>query len=245
MVKRLSENPYATPVTGTDQNHSYPAQNGGGWRYIPLKVLTILATIGLVTTVIVDVLVVGIDTAGGMMFDTFNDFDAAPSSGTESVLLIALSLFALMSLFIFIFNIVVICMFMYRANANVRSLGALGVENSPGWCGGYWFVPILQLFKPFGCMKEIHQASQNPSGQEWKSLKAHSMIGPWWGAWLIGNFVTNFSLRADMSGMIQPETIWILDMISSCLLIAAAIFLIYILRSVSSLQEGHAQRIGN
>jgi hypothetical protein len=245
MVKRLSENPYATPVTGTDQNHSYPAQNGGGWRYIPLKVLTILATIGLVTTVIVDVLVVGIDTAGGMMFDTFNDFDAAPSSGTESVLLIALSLFALMSLFIFIFNIVVICMFMYRANANVRSLGALGVENSPGWCGGYWFVPILQLFKPYGCMKEIHQASQKPSGQDWKSLSAHSLIGFWWGAWLIGNFVSNFVLRAEMSGAVGRETIWTANLVASVLMNAAAIMLIFIVRSVSSLQEGHAQRIGN
>ena len=36
-----------------------------------------------------------------------------------------------------------------RANRNARALGASGMEFSPGWCIGWFFVPIMTLYKPY------------------------------------------------------------------------------------------------
>ncbi|MDA7888799.1 DUF4328 domain-containing protein, partial [Akkermansiaceae bacterium] len=42
-----------------------------------------------------------------------------------------------------------------RANINSRGFGAANMNFSPGWSIGFYFIPILNLFKPFQAMKEI------------------------------------------------------------------------------------------
>jgi hypothetical protein len=54
--------------------------------------------------------------------------------------------------------IVLICIWP-RANRNARALGATGMRFTPGWCVGWYFVPIMNLFRPYQAMKEIWMAS--------------------------------------------------------------------------------------
>jgi hypothetical protein len=69
----------------------------------------------------------------------------------------------------------------YRANSNARSLGASGMEFTPGWSVGWFFVPLANLVKPYQVMRELWRTSSNPG--DWKGEPVPAKIGAWWGAW--------------------------------------------------------------
>lgn len=80
--------------------------------------------------------------------------------------IIAISYMAL-----FIVSGFLILKWIYQANQNVRFLGAKNMEFTPGWSIGFYFIPILALWKPYQAMKEIWKASHNP--QNWQLEKAN------------------------------------------------------------------------
>ena len=59
-------------------------------------------------------------------------------------------------------TVVIFCIWIVRANKNVRALGANGLRFTPGWAVGFFFIPIVSLWKPYQAMKDLWRASQNP-----------------------------------------------------------------------------------
>ena len=90
---------------------------------------------------------------------------------------------------------VVFLMWIYRAGVNARGLGAQGMTFTPGWAVGYYFIPIMNLWKPYQAMKEIWQASENPAS--WPSVKPPTLLNVWWGLWLGNSLLGNASFRAS------------------------------------------------
>ena len=87
----------------------------------------------------------------------------------------------------------------YRANANARSLGASGTRFSPGWSVGWYFVSIANLWKPFQAMREIWKASDNP--QHWQSAPDDPILGWWWFGWIVSNIDISSLFGAHMSSL--------------------------------------------
>ena len=85
----------------------------------------------------------------------------------------------------------------YRANLNCHGFGAQGMKFSPSWSIGYYFIPILCLFRPYQAMKEIWKVSKNPSN--WQNETASPLLGLWWALWLIGCFSEQASFRTAIS----------------------------------------------
>lgn len=50
----------------------------------------------------------------------------------------------------------------FKSNKLVRSLGAKDMKYSPGWSVGWYFIPFLNLIKPYLALKEIYLATLNP-----------------------------------------------------------------------------------
>jgi len=74
-------------------------------------------------------------------------------------------------------------MWIYRAAKNTRALGATGLNASPGWAVGSYFVPIVNLFAPFIAMKEIWRASLDPGN--WQAARSTPLLGWWWFLWIV------------------------------------------------------------
>jgi hypothetical protein len=55
---------------------------------------------------------------------------------------------------VFIITGIVFLKWIHAANRNARAMGAQGLRFSPGWALGYYFVPVLSLWKPYQAMKE-------------------------------------------------------------------------------------------
>jgi hypothetical protein len=71
----------------------------------------------------------------------------------------------------------------YRAGANARGLGAVGMQVSPAWAVGWYFVPVANLIKPYDAMREIWRASADPQG--WWRAPAPARLGGWWFFFLV------------------------------------------------------------
>src|SRR5208282_5504877 len=105
---------------------------------------------------------------------------------------------ALLTSVLFFVTVVVFSCWIYRANKNVWALGALGLRFTPGWALGYFFIPIIWLWKPYQAMKDLWRASKNPGA--WQTIKPGSILRIWWTLWIIYNFeevaAFNVSMRA-------------------------------------------------
>ncbi len=94
---------------------------------------------------------------------------------------------------VFIVSGVLILRWIYQANQNARQFGAIDMVFSPGWSIGFYFIPIVSLWKPYQAMKEIWQASQNPTN--WPVEKVSSILGIWWFFWIANSMVGQAAFR--------------------------------------------------
>lgn len=95
---------------------------------------------------------------------------------------------------IFITGILFIIWF-YRSHCNLKALGNRYLKYGSGWAIGGFFVPILNLFRPYQVMKEIWMKS-NPNvnfdvlpGSKWKESNSSTLVGWWWFLFILGNIL--------------------------------------------------------
>jgi hypothetical protein len=86
-------------------------------------------------------------------------------------------------------SFILVLIWIHRAHSNLRLIDPGGLEFTPGWAVGWYFVPIANLFKPYHAMRELWTLSQgltNRYGDE-----TPSGIKLWWGFWIAGNLAAN------------------------------------------------------
>lgn len=113
-------------------------------------------------------------------------------------------------------NIVAIIMFIRwfrRAYYNLHQL-PVSATYTEGWAAGAWFVPILNLFRPYRIMKELYTESCSFLQRREVSfthLTSTAAVGIWWALWVlssfIGQFVFRYTMRADTIDEMITSTI--------------------------------------
>ena len=91
---------------------------------------------------------------------------------------------------------------LHRAYANRSLMGTRRSDYTPGWAVGYWFVPIMNLFRPYQVTKELWLRSARRNAVESiKEFAPAAVLPSWWGVWLISNFLgqalMKWSFRAN------------------------------------------------
>ena len=73
-------------------------------------------------------------------------------------------------------------MWVHRTYQNLRALNAEGLRYSPGWAVAYYFIPIVQLFRPFQVMRETWRASdpRHEGGTSWRNAPEPILVNVWW-----------------------------------------------------------------
>ena len=99
-----------------------------------------------------------------------------------------------------------------RANKNVRSLGAEHLSISPGWALGYFFVPIVNLFKPLKAMNELFLASHTPDSWHQNPKEKSRIVNYWWGLFTGNLFLlsseTKYFYRAVTVDELNNAILW-------------------------------------
>ena len=206
-------------------------------KFSPLDKLCRTAVICLSILIVCYLSMSLVETVGGLMFPTFSDPNAEISSGREMALGLGLFGLAIVSVPVYVTCIVVICRFMYRANQNLRSAGRKDLEFTPGWCVGWWFIPIACLFKPREAMVELYKASDSSPDSEWQQNSFDPIINKWWAAWILGSIITRIESRMAVSGVDTGLAAIPITWTSTILLSLAAVWLISIVRHIAEQQR--------
>lgn len=139
---------------------------------------------------------------------------------------------ALATLALMIMCVVAVGMWTYRASANAHAISN-EMTISPGWAVGWYFVPFMNLVRPYQGMREIWLASHFRGN--WHGEPAPGLLGWWWGLWLVTNILGNIVFRLS-----NPETMqaamWI-DVVASLLNVPLSLILITILRRTARAQS--------
>jgi hypothetical protein len=129
-------------------------------------------------------------------------------------------------------GIVLFCVWIRRANMNADALVPSGMEFTPGWAVGWFFVPFANLFKPYQVVGEIYRAS-NPDADPdfWSLSELPSFLKIWWGSYLAFNVVRNVNSRIqDTPG---NQVFAFAEFALGCL---AAMMVVVVVRSIHRLQ---------
>lgn len=139
-------------------------------------------------------------------------------------------------------TIATFALWIYRANANVRQLGARGMKFTPGWSVGWYFIPFFNLVRPYQAMKEIWCASKTPD--DWNSVARGSILPWWWGLFLahsiIGGQAFKFYLRSD--GLSDLMVATGMDIASSMISLPATVVAIMLVKQIHAMQMAHSVR---
>ena len=153
-----------------------------------------------------------------------------------SPLTLAVALINLAGSLIYIASVVFISMWIYRAHANLFVAGIDGLEYTPGWSVGWFFIPFANLVKPYQAMRELWNASHDSSDSFMQS--APGELSAWWGCFIVGNILGNISFRLQLSGDTGAYAVSILlGAMSSAVTLASAFFLLRIVEAVTAAQH--------
>jgi len=168
----------------------------------------------------------------------------APSRSPEEALSVPEAFFALSGLgwsILWIPGILLFCVWIRRANINADALVASGMEFTPGWAVGWFFVPFANLFKPYQAMAEIYRASDPKNDPDyWSLAEVPRYLMLWWFSYLGFNAASNLSFGLFRgSGEVRLGG-W--PAVLMCVLGAtASVMAVVVTRSIHRLQQEKAR----
>jgi hypothetical protein len=234
-----------------------PTRNIALWTSILLTLVLMLETVNIVINLTKVFLASKYpETVEASLLQETSDFTDMPGGVTQAaveMLTLSLVFFGVIG---YIITVVAFLIWMHRSYSNLEPLGIRNPEYSPTWAVGCWFVPFMNLVRPYNMIKEIWDRSDpdkvetegTPSASALEMTQiATPMFGLWWGVWIISNVFTNVSARYTLRANSLQQfvvTFWS-DIVSSVFTIAAAILAIGVVRAISARQEERYKRMAS
>ena len=141
-----------------------------------------------------------------------------------------------MTLALYITSVVTFIRWFRRAYFNLHSRTVTPLYDE-GWAAGAWFVPILNLFRPYKIMQEIDEETSLLISKRTQEpvKKDNVLIGSWWALWIIagivGRYIFRIGLRAETLEDLMQSTK--ADMVGILIDTPLAILAILVIRAVS------------
>ena len=147
---------------------------------------------------------------------------------------------AIFQVLAFVTTAVLFLRWTHRAYKNLAAFGTYGLHTTPGWAVGYFFVPIVNLYKPLVIFSEMWRAStpdtDTSNSLAWGSVRVPGLLMGWWLCWVLHGFLDRavFSQAFRGSGG-TPDPV--LSAASDGTGIVAAVLAILVVRRLSARQQ--------
>ena len=221
-------NPYAAPAFHEPSPAWLPA---GAYAFVknPRRLtdtLTVLFALCLLSDLVLLVLAISQQLMIGQPF----------TAGEEAASDARIQLATTISSVVFLLTAVCYCRWIYRAVVNSQGFGARGMKDGPGWTVGWYFVPIMNFFRPYQNMREIWQVSGDP--RNWQAEESSGLLVIWWTCWIVSGILSNFGifsgLATTVAGFHALSLIFILSILIS---LGTTIAAIKLTRTIIQRQE--------
>ncbi len=156
--------------------------------YYPARGLMVaFAVFAIIYCLMGAVLVLG----GGMMILK----DQVNEDGDGAGILLVMIAFSILSALVYF---IILLKLIGRFKHNAMVVTRVKYEQTPGWSIGYFFIPILNLFRPYQAVAEMWEGC--------KCAPSNGLVGAWWACYLItmiGSRITGQlgNSRNDQSGL--------------------------------------------
>jgi hypothetical protein len=173
--------------------------------------------------------------------DTIADEVVQPDGTNWFVLVLTIN--SLLLFLLFIATVVAFLMWLHEAYVNLASLGTFKPEYTPGWAVGWFFVPFANLVMPYKVVDELWVKSdpmlKEPVEESWQKGGSSSLVGWWWGFWIISNIANRAAnrLSSDAETADQLFTAAKVEIVADALTIIAGILVIMVIRGIDKRQE--------
>ena len=122
------------------------------------------------------------------------------------------------------------------ANANHES-GVEGLKYTPAWSVGWFFVPVMNIFKPYFALKEHYFARLKVDS--WPSRNAMTTFRLWWGSWIASNFLDTRSLSISMQHDLSLDALRSISFIDMSASIAQILCCLALIKIMKQFTQGH------
>jgi predicted Zn finger-like uncharacterized protein len=135
-------------------------------------------------------------------------------------------------------------MWFYRVYANLETLGARNLSQTPGWAVGYWFIPILWFYLPLQATQEMWRNSDPDPRRNARDVPWSNLVSVWWVFWtlafvlsLAGNFGT-FGLDAE-----RFELALVASIVAEALTLIAAGLVLAVVARIEARMSARAEAV--
>ncbi len=152
------------------------------------------------------------------------------------------ALIGLVQVLLLIFTAVVFLRWFYRTHANLKPLQLQGLKYKSNWAVWYFFIPIINLVRPFQVAAEMWKASFSVynKAETWQSLKIPACITVWWITHIVSGIMSRVASRIPMKSDVTIEDLIFstnLDMAASAVAIVSIVFVIKMVKGITAAQE--------
>lgn len=152
--------------------------------------------------------------------------EAAVGDGRHQFILVG-------QLVVFLVCVVLFLNWLYNSVRNVREIRGGAMTVTPGWAVGYWFIPFVNLVRPYQTMVQLWERSREGIST---TLPSPS-IGLWWASYLVSGIAGGVASRlgdtTDLEVLLFTTR---LEVGSDLLLGVAGFLLIQIIGAIDSAQ---------
>ncbi|MFI4967838.1 MAG: DUF4328 domain-containing protein [Gammaproteobacteria bacterium] len=145
---------------------------------------------------------------------------------------------------VFIVIAILFLRLLYKAVQRAKGFAVPFTYVSPGWAVGYWFIPLMNLYRPFQVVQALFAACTQEAGPAAKPAAGEQLLGAWWGLFLLGNIASRMlaSSTTDLNSRIGIADYAEYSIGCNLLIIAGALlFALVIKRLVLAMgSTGHA-----
>ena len=147
--------------------------------------------------------------------------------------------FAVMYAATYLAGVIFFLMWFHRVRANLPALGATDARWSPGWAVGSWFIPVMNLFRPYQIMSEVWRASDPlETPPAWRERPVSPLLGWWWALWLAGGVISfGGGLLQGSLWVLESGLITLLSVVASVLSVLCTILFLRIIRRITAAQS--------
>jgi hypothetical protein len=167
-------------------------------------------------------------------------------SGPVILFYLLVDTFSVVQLPLRILTATVFLIWIYRTYNNLAALKVSDLAYSPEWAVGFWFIPIVNLFRPYQIVREIFTKSSvdlvSVTGPPELNQESPVELGFWWGAFLASGFFYQISGTLYGTGdRANSEYFAAFDLGGSLTAIAAGLLAIYLVREITGRQKKRAE----
>ena len=128
----------------------------------------------------------------------------------------------------------------HRSYRNLPALGCTDMRTNAGWAVGTYFVPILNLFRPYQAMKDIYNGSRS------EPVKTNvPLINGWWAAWIVMGVANRLAMRlaGRAESVVELQSATVAALVAEAVTAVGAVLLIKLITRITAQQTAKAAEI--